>query len=117
VPCHAARRCGVERVIAVDVTHHPQRKTSFPSAVDVMLRLEDVAGSLFLNVVLQHADVVIQPDVSTLEWSDFTTIDQTIEKGRAAAILALPRVLSALGMPLDAPHPADEAPRMPMVND
>ncbi len=98
VPSHAARRSGVERVIAIDVTHHPQRKRAFPSAIDVMLRLEDVASSLFLNVVLQHADVVIQPDVSRLEWSDFSRIEATIVKGREAAHAALPRVCGALGV-------------------
>jgi NTE family protein len=106
VPCHAARRSGADKVLAIDVTQHPPRTEHFPSAVDVMLRLQDVASSLFLNLVLQHADVVIRPDVSHLQWTDFRTIPDTIERGRKAAIQALPAVRAALGLPTAATPPA-----------
>lgn len=103
VPCHAARRSGVDRVFAVDVTQHPPRMTKFPSAVDVMLRLQDVASSLFLNLVLQHADVVIRPEVAHLHWTDFRTIEDTIERGRAATIAVMPQLRASLGLPVKEP--------------
>jgi NTE family protein len=103
VPCHAARHSGADRVVAIDVTQHPPRMTRFPSAVDVMLRLQEVASPLFLNLVLQHADVVIRPDVSHLHWTDFRTIEDTIERGRAAAVAAMPQLRATLGMPVKEP--------------
>lgn len=103
VPCHAARRGGADKVIAIDVTLHPPRSRHFPSAVDVMLRLQDVASSLFLNLVLQQADVVIRPEVSHLQWTDFRTIPDTIERGRAAARDSMPAIRAALGMEVEPP--------------
>jgi NTE family protein len=103
VPCHAARRGGADRVIAIDVTMHPPRNKHFPSAVDVMLRLQDVASSLFLNLVLQQADVVIRPEVSHLQWTDFRTIPDTIERGRIAAHASMPAIRAAIGMPAAPP--------------
>jgi NTE family protein len=109
VPCHAARRSGADRVIAIDVTLHPHRTDHYPSAVDVMLRLQDVASSLFLNLVLQHADVVIRPNVSHLQWTDFRSIPDTVERGRRAAEAALPEIrkmLAAQAQPVaSAPPP------------
>jgi NTE family protein len=110
VPCHAARKSGADRVIAIDVTQHPPRTLRFPSAVDVMLRLQDVASSLFLNLVLQHADVVIRPEVAHIHWTDFHAIEDTIERGRTAARAALPELRAALGMPVDDPKPEPARP-------
>ena len=107
VPCHAARRSGADRVIAIDVTLHPPRSDHYPSAVDVMLRLQDVASSLFLNLVLQHADVVIRPNVSHLQWTDFRTIPDTVERGRLAAQAALPEIRRML---VTQPEPIASAP-------
>jgi NTE family protein len=108
VPCHAARKSGADRVLAIDVTQHPPRSKSFPTAMDVLLRIQDVASSLFLNLVLQHADVVIRPDVSHLEWSDFRTIPDTIARGRAAARDALPNIFASIGLDVAARRPAPE---------
>jgi NTE family protein len=106
VPCHAAKKSGADHVIAIDVTQHPPRCQHFPSAVDVMLRLQDVASSLFLNLVLQHADVVIRPDVSHLQWTDFRTIPDTVQRGRAAALAAMPEIRAVLGDLLRPPEPS-----------
>jgi NTE family protein len=106
VPCHAARRSGADRVLAIDVTMHPPNNKSFASAVDVLLRVQDIASALFLNLVLQHADVVIRPDVSHLQWTDFRTVVDTIERGRAAALESLPAIRASLGIPAPGEVPA-----------
>ena len=96
VPCHAARRGGADVVVAVDVAQRVAARRSFPTAVDVLLRMEHVAGSLFRELVFQHADVIVRPDVSRLDWTDFSTMDEVIEHGRLAARAALPAILAAL---------------------
>src|SRR5207244_1272585 len=75
VPCHAARRSGADVVIAADVTQRVGARKTFPTAVDVLLRMEDATGSLFLDLVLQHADAVIRPDVSRFDWTDFSAME------------------------------------------
>jgi NTE family protein len=114
VPCRAARRSGADHVLAIDVTQKPARDRSFHTAMDVMLRTQDVTGSLFLSLVLDQADFVIRPDVSHLEWTNFGSIPDTIERGRIAARESLPHILAGLGAaaadpaaaPADAPRPA-----------
>lgn len=96
VPCHAARRSGADVVAAVDVTQRVAARRSFPTAVDVLLRMEDVAGSLFRDLVLAQADVVVRPDVSHTDWTDFSTMDAVIDRGRAAARAALPELHAAM---------------------
>ncbi len=96
VPCHAARRGGYDVVVAVDVAQRVAARRSFPTAVDVLLRMEDVAGSLFRELVFQHADVIVRPDVTRLDWTDFSTMDEVIEHGRLAARASLPDILAAL---------------------
>jgi NTE family protein len=96
VPCHAAKRTGVDAVVAVDVTQKVRVRRRFSSAVEVLLRMEDVAGALFRDLVLQHADVVVRPDVAGYDWTDFGSIDAVVAAGRAAARASLPELVAAM---------------------
>jgi NTE family protein len=96
VPCHAARRGGADVVVAADVAQRPAARRSFPTAVDVLLRTEEAAGALFRGLVLSQADVVVRPDVARIDWTDFSNMDETIARGRAAARAAVPDIRAAL---------------------
>jgi NTE family protein len=44
----------------------------------------------------QHADVIIEPDVTSFVWDDFTKTDEMIRAGEEAALKALPAIRAAL---------------------
>jgi hypothetical protein len=43
--------------------------------------------------------VVVRPEVSHLQWTDFRTVPDTVESGAAAARAALPQIRASLGLP------------------
>jgi len=55
------------------------------TALGVMMRMEEIAGTVFRDHVLSLADVIIHPDVDSLPWSDFNQAAEMAERGRAAA--------------------------------
>jgi predicted acylesterase/phospholipase RssA len=44
----------------------------------------------------QHADVIIEPDVSPYAWDDFTKTMELVRAGEEAALRALPAIRSAI---------------------
>jgi NTE family protein len=63
----------------------------------------DIIGRSF-NIIQRHADiewrqqsdVIIEPDVSNFAWDDFTRTPDLIQAGEAAAVKAVPEILSAI---------------------
>jgi len=44
-----------------------------------------------------YADVLIEPLVAYTQWLDFSNIEQEIDKGRQAAMAAMPELIRKLG--------------------
>jgi NTE family protein len=115
LPTMAARAYGPYPLIAVDVTPAVTPGTDFPTALDVMMRMEEISGTLFRGYVQSLADIVIRPDVDDLEWSDFGNPEWAIDQGRAAARAALPRIQEMVPeshrrrRPVSAPPPSGES--------
>ena len=102
LPTEVARQYEPRHVIAVDVTPDLPFIEDFDSALDIMLRMEDIAGQMFRRRMAQIADVVIRPDVGHLEWMDFSSVRKVIALGRDAARRALPSIKEQLGLTKDA---------------
>ena len=76
-------------LIAVDVGAQLKKLAAVPSAVEILLRMNDIGAALFREHVTATADLVILPEVGHVEWFDFTTADAMIAAGRAATRAAL----------------------------
>jgi NTE family protein len=76
-------------LVAVDVGADLKPLARVPSAVEILLRMNDVGAALFREHVTAKADVVILPDVGHVEWFDFSSAGAMITAGRAATQLAL----------------------------
>ena len=94
VPIEGAWLLGAELVIAVYLE---------PGVVDKPRTFTDILSRSFTIIQKhadlewrQHADVVIEPDVTPFVWDDFTKSGDMIRAGEEAALKALPQIRSAL---------------------
>lgn len=79
VPVRFAREMGADFVIAVNISSQPDAQPS-SSALDVLLQTFAIMGQSINYYELKDADIVIQPQLSTMKGNDFP--------GRNTAILA-----------------------------
>ena len=71
LPTQECRYYNPSLVIAADVSRAVTPLESCDTALGVMMRMEEIAGTVFRDHVLSLADVIIHPDVDSLPWSDF----------------------------------------------
>jgi len=89
LPTTVARSYGMHQVIAVDVTSGMRRIQECGTALDILIRMDEIGESLFRRHVRDAADLVITPDVTGIQWFDFSSPGELIERGRAAGRSAL----------------------------
>ena len=82
--------------VAVDITSTLESMESLDSGLDVILRVESIAGSRLNALELEKADVVITPDVGTKYWSDFSGFEELINEGVLAAETELYNIKAAI---------------------
>jgi len=95
VPVEGVALLGVDIVIAVYLE---------PASLEPPRTFTDVLSRSF-NIIQRHADlawrqqsdVIIEPDMKTFLWDDFTRTPELVAAGEAAAREALPRIRELLG--------------------
>jgi NTE family protein len=98
VPTQAARQLGGAIVVGVSVGVHDGKRDAPKNMFQVVARAVSAAQKHQLDTWERHADLVIRPDVNSLEWDDFAKANQAIEAGAAAARLAVPRIKKLLSL-------------------
>lgn len=96
VPVRPARKLGADLVIAVDVgkKFSPQPKVS--NIIDIILRTHSITAYRANSLLVEEADVVIEPDVGQYHWADFNEHKNIIHAGEVAARRSLPGLLKIL---------------------
>ena len=89
VPTRLAKSYGAQLTIAVDVGQHHTAVERCDTAMDAMMRIQDIGETLLRREVLDVADITIRPDVGGVAWFDFSRPDQLIQEGQRAARRAL----------------------------
>jgi len=74
--------------VGVDVSSPVQPITACRTAVDVLVRMNDVGESMFRRQVFAAADFVIRPEVGLVPWFDFSGPSRLMQLGREAALEA-----------------------------
>lgn len=92
VPTRAARELGAEIVVGVSVGLHDGHRGAPANIFQVVSRAVSAAQKHQVETWERHADIVLRPEVGALAWDDFHRIDEAIEAGANAALLALPQV-------------------------
>lgn len=85
IPTLIARSYASDLVIGVDVGQDRNRIERCDTALDVMMRLDDICERMMRRHVIEAADLIIRPDVGEIAWFDFSEPERLIERGRTAA--------------------------------
>ncbi|QEF98836.1 NTE family protein RssA [Stieleria maiorica] len=89
IPLSIAKSYASDLTVGVDVGSTVQRIDTFGTAIDVVMRMEEIGERLCRRHSLPHADILIRPDVGYLPWYDFTDPSTLIASGLRAARAAL----------------------------
>jgi NTE family protein len=89
VPTLVARSYASDLTIAVDVgqDHHKIRECK--SAMEVMMRVDEICERLVRGQLLRAADLIIRPEVGNVAWFDFSDPERLIRQGRIAGHKAM----------------------------
>jgi NTE family protein len=84
LPLSIAKSYASHWTIGIDVGSTFQRIDTFGTAIDVVMRMEEIGERLCRRNALPHADLLIRPDIGRRPWYDFTDPAGLIESGRRA---------------------------------
>ena len=89
LPIDVAKTYGSDLTIAVDVGQEHTMIHECSTALDVMMRMDDIGERLLRRRVIPAADILIRPDVGGVAWFDFSDPQRLIEAGRSAGYDAM----------------------------
>lgn len=95
-PVPPAKEFGHAPVIAVDVGKSIENLPFPHRGYSVFFRSGDIAMINYNTMLLEQADVVIRPDVAAINWADFYSYPELIEKGNIAARAKLAEIHAIL---------------------
>jgi NTE family protein len=85
LPTVIAQSYGNGLVVGVDVSSRVKHLANCDTALDVLMRMDEIGEALFRKHVTAAADFIIRPPVSHTEWFDFSHPEMLINQGRKAA--------------------------------
>ena len=93
IPVRLAKNLGADFVIAVDVRTE-EKPALFATTAGVINRSVDIMLRRIreVNLAIDPPDVLIKPDMSEIGYWEYHRIQEAMEKGRQAAILAIPAI-------------------------
>lgn len=89
LPTAVAASYARDLTFAVDVGPDLGQIDKCETALDVLMRMDEIAERQHRRETLASADLVIRPEVSDVQWFDFTRPDHLIDAGRRAGRAAL----------------------------
>lgn len=89
IPTLVAQAYAEDLTIAVDVGQNLSRIDQCNTAIEVLMRVDDICERLVRRQLLDAADVLIQPNVGSCPWFDFTHPEHMICEGHKAGHKAL----------------------------
>ena len=91
VPVRYARQMGAELVIAVDISTPPEASTP-DGTLQILMQTFTIMSKSINNLELRDADVVVRPALNGVGSADFGARKRSIQEGRAAMQVQLPRL-------------------------
>jgi len=89
LPILATRSYDTGCLVAVDVSSALQPITNCPTAVDVLVRMNNIGENMFRRHVFDFAEFVIRPEVGDVPWFDFSAPFRLMELGYEATLAAV----------------------------
>jgi NTE family protein len=99
VPTQTARDMGADFVISVNVLPHKAADDNRESNImSIMLKSFYMLDSTLVQNSLNGADIVIEPDVLKISFTDFHRAEECVAAGARATMLVLPEIKQKLGL-------------------
>ena len=95
LPALATRNYNARCLVAVDVSSPLEPLPNCETAIDVLIRLNNVGEKMFRRHVTQFADHVIRPEVGAIPYFDFSSPHRLLAAGRAAGRDAAAAILDS----------------------
>ena len=89
LPTSTGRRYASDLLIAVDVAPDLMTLNQCSTALETLLRVDEISERRFRDRCLGIADVLIRPNVGRVQWFDFANPEPIIEAGFVAATARL----------------------------
>ncbi len=102
VPTKALVDMGASCVVAVSVGFNNWNGAAPKNLLQVVSRAVSAAQKYQTSSWESYADVLLEPDVQSIEWDEFHRADEAIAAGITAARRALPRIRELLRLPQSA---------------
>lgn len=84
-PVSVAKNLGADFVLASDVKSKLKTLETLPTnSKDIMNRCNFIANYLFYEILIKDADVVVEPNVKQISWSEFNKFNLMVSEGRKA---------------------------------
>lgn len=85
-PVSAAKLLGADFIIASDVKSKLKTLDALPAnSKDIMNRCNFIANYLFYEVLIKEANIVIEPNIKQISWSEFNKFNLMVSEGEKAA--------------------------------
>jgi NTE family protein len=84
IPVPAARSLSLDPIIAIDVRRSLENFVNHRRGFEVIIRASDITSNKLIDMQLQHADIVLRPNVEEIDWNEFHRVDQCIRAGEQA---------------------------------
>ena len=96
-PVTVAKMFGADFVLASDVKSKLKTLESLPTnSKDIMNRCNFIASHLFYEILIKQADVVIEPNIKQISWSEFNKFNLMVNEGKKAAELKIQEIKNKL---------------------
>lgn len=89
IPARAARTCGAQKVISVDVGIQLCHETRIEDGVDAINRATEIMGYHLGNDARTSSDLLIRPLKTHCPWTDFQSYRELVHQGEVATEAAL----------------------------
>ena len=91
VPVKTARDLGADIVIAVDISDRP-KLGKLRDTIDVLMQTFVIMERTIASQELTHADIVVDPDITSLNSTNFDSRNYAIIEGERAGLAAIPKL-------------------------
>jgi NTE family protein len=99
VPTKTVRDMGADFVISVNVLPYKAKSDNREASIfSIMMKAFYIMDSKFIEASIEDSDVVIEPDVVHIAFTDFQRAEDCIEKGVAAARKMIPEIKKKLAL-------------------
>jgi NTE family protein len=85
IPTSVASAYATDMTIVVDIGQYNARMENFGTALEIMMRMQDIGEQILRREKTERADIHIRPELADVAWFDFRNPERILDCGRSAA--------------------------------